>query len=289
MKVCQRCKYRFDSIGWQCGSCGYQPSIVNGFLCFAQLAEGHETTFDATDFAKLFDLEGDSFWFIFRNKLITWALAKYFPGCNNFLEIGCGTGFVLNGITNKFPRLSVAGSDLYTEGLSFALKRNPNADLFQMDATDMPFEAEYDIIGAFDILEHIEEDAKALQEMRNATKIGGGIIITVPQHPNIWSSADVYARHVRRYTKGDLIAKVEKCGFHIIRATSFISLLFPVMAISRLYNKRNPEKYDPTEELQINNALSKTLGIILGLELILIQSGFSFPFGGSLMIVAKKE
>ncbi|MCC6904213.1 MAG: class I SAM-dependent methyltransferase, partial [Anaerolineae bacterium] len=145
-------------------------------------------------------LEDGSFWFRNRNRLLIWALRKYFPEADNLLEVGCGTGYVLRGITGANPALRLAGSEIYDTGLGYARQRIPHATFYQMDARAIPFRDEFAVVGAFDVLEHIEEDQAVLRQMYQAVRPGGGIMLSVPQHPALWSEVDVYSRHVRRYT-----------------------------------------------------------------------------------------
>src|SRR4030095_11666933 len=148
-----------------------------------------------------------------------------------FLEIGCGTGFVLSGVKEALPSLTLAGSEIFSEGLGFAAQRLPDVDLFQMDARRIPFREEFDVIGAFDVLEHIQEDEAVLTQMYAATKKGGGILITVPHHPFLWSGSDEFARHARRYKTRELCDKVRRAGFHVLRVTSFVSVLLPALIL----------------------------------------------------------
>jgi SAM-dependent methyltransferase len=287
MKICSACGNRFDSQGWECPSCSHKPPTLDGHLAFApKLAEESEG-FEAGYFTHLAQLEERSFWFRSRNKLVTWTLQTYFPQGRSFLEIGCGTGFVLSGIRDAFPAMELYGSEVFSAGLSFAADRVPGATLFQMDARKIPFDGEVDVIGAFDVLEHIKDDEGVLAQMRQAVR--QGIILTVPQHPFLWSEADEYARHVRRYKASELRNRVERAGFRILRMTSFVSLLLPLMVLSRLKQKISKEEFDPTAEISlgrfVDNALEKTLGV----ERSMIRAGVSFPAGGSLLLVARKR
>jgi ubiquinone/menaquinone biosynthesis C-methylase UbiE len=126
-------------------------------------------------FESLANLESRNFWFRSRNKLIAWAMARYFPHAKDVLEIGCGTGFVLSDLEALFPAMRLAGSDVQISGLARAARRIKSAALFQMDARRIPFEDEFDVIGAFDVLEHIKEDEQVLVQMHRAVKSGGGI------------------------------------------------------------------------------------------------------------------
>ncbi|HEY3074812.1 MAG TPA: class I SAM-dependent methyltransferase [Burkholderiales bacterium] len=236
-------------------------------------------------FAELARIESGNFWFRARNRLIVWALAKHFGAARSFLEIGCGTGFVLAGIAAARPELALAASDVYSEGLAFAARRVPRARFFQADARGIGFSGEFDVVGAFDVLEHITEDEQVLRAMHRALRPGGGVLITVPQHPALWSVQDVHAGHRRRYTKTELAAKLHAAGFTDIRATSFVCLLLPVMALARL-RKRNGA--DPFEELRIAGIANLLLEKVLDVERGLIRLGVSFPFGGSLLVAARK-
>lgn len=206
MKLCLACGNVFSSSGWNCSNCGYQPELREDYPAFA-LDLVADTGFKDAIFGELVNLEARNFWFRARNKLIVWALQRYFPQRDSFLEVGCGTGFVLAGISDAYPHLKLAGSEISSAGLAFAAERVPGADFFQMDACAIPFVEEFDVVGAFDVLEHIEEDQKALAQLHRATRVGGGLLITVPQHQILWSNMDVHACHVRRYSARELAAK----------------------------------------------------------------------------------
>lgn len=237
-------------------------------------------------FSDLYDLEKDNFWFRNRNKLVIWALKKFFPQAKNFLEIGCGTGFVLTGINTAIAHLDLCGSELFAEGLSFAQKRLPSANLIELDARDLPFSEAFDVIGAFDVIEHIEEDELVLRQMFKGCR--QGIILTVPQHRWLWSHLDDVSCHKRRYTRDELIKKVEAAGFTVTFATSFVSLLLPIMFISRS-RKKAAENFDPTAELKLPILVNRVLERILQLEHIAICNSLALPAGGSLLLIAIKS
>ena len=216
-----------------------------------------------------------------RSRLIVWALRRHFPRAQSFLEIGCGTGNVLAAIRESgVPR--VAGSEFHPEGLPFAAQRAPGAELMQMDARRIPFRAEFDVIGAFDVIEHIEEDEQVLREMHAACRPGGGVMITVPQHAWLWSRRDEIAQHRRRYSRAGLLAKLAAAGFQRPWATSFVSLLLPLMALSRR------RKDVSSAELEVGVVTNRILGVAMALERGLIRAGLPLPAGGSLLVVAHK-
>ena len=289
MKKCPQCSNLFDSKEWLCCECGYNPKLINGYLAFAPEVIDHIQSYDPVLFAELAKLEAQNFWFRSRNRLIMWAIKKYFPRPENFLEIGCGTGYVLSGIESAFPRLKLSGSEIFTQGLEIASQRLSNAQLFQMDALNIPFENEFDGIGAFDVLEHIQADTLVLEQIYQALRPKGCLILTVPQHPWLWSKADDYACHVRRYQSQELRSKVQQVGFRIVKMTSFVSLLLPLMTLSRFFQRQAKVNYDPFNEFKISPYLNATLENILSVERQIIKRGFSFSWGGSLLLVAQKS
>jgi SAM-dependent methyltransferase len=244
--------------------------------------------FDEGSFEHLPLAEEGSFWFRSRNSLIVWALRRYFPNAQSMLEVGCGTGFVLAGVRDAFPHMRLVGGELYQTGLEVAARRVPDAELLELDARKLPFKAEFDVVGAFDVLEHIEEDHTALLEMHASLRPGGGLVVTVPQHPALWSAVDEYSRHVRRYRRSELLAKLRDAGFEVVQWTSFVSLLLPVLALSRR-RFRGTKAFDPLSEYRAPPFVDSALGWVLTAERTLIRSGLSFPAGGSLLVVARRQ
>lgn len=251
----------------------------------ANATEGFESGY----YAQLARVEREHFWFQSRAELVVWALRRYYPQARTYLEIGCGTGQLLAEVGAARPRLELTGSEVLEEGLRCAEARAPGATLLQMDARRIPFEEAFDVIGAYDVLEHIEEDMTVLRAMFRALTPGGGVILTVPQHPFLWGPGDEYARHRRRYRRLELIEKVTAAGFQVVRLTSFVSVLFPGMLLSRLWGRRIGATYDPLREFRIPARLNVVLGWISAVERSLIRFGLALPFGGSLFLVARKS
>lgn len=284
---CPSCSATYDAATSACPKCGFAPPLVEGLPAWApELARGGGG-FKPEYFADLARLEEGNFWFRARNRLIAWALRRYFPAMRSYLEVGCGTGFVLSGIASAFPDARLAGSEVFSAGLAFAAGRVPRASFMQMDGRHIPFVDEFDVIGAFDVIEHIEEDEAVLASMHGALRPGGGLLVSVPQHPWLWSAADDYACHVRRYTAAELHDKVRRAGFEILRSTSFVSLLLPAMLASRRRGSA-AKPFDPVDEFRISPATNRVLESVLALEIAAIRTGVSLPLGGSRLVVARR-
>ncbi|WP_256573352.1 MULTISPECIES: trans-aconitate 2-methyltransferase [unclassified Pseudomonas] len=262
--------------------------MLNGVVAHAPDLANDGGGFKPQYFSELARLEATNFWFRARNKIILWALRTYMPELQNFLEVGCGTGFVLSGIAEAHPEVALSGSEIFATGLSHATKRINSANFMQMDARHVPFVNEFDAIGVFDVLEHIEEDEAVLAQLHKALKPNGVLLLTVPQHPWLWSASDEYACHVRRYTRLEIEAKVRTCGFELLHSTSFVTTLLPAMMLSRELQKRNPGSSNPTDELKINPFFNKLFYSLMMLELFGIKLGLKYPVGGSRLIAARK-
>lgn len=244
--------------------------------------------FRAEAFDELAAVEERSFWFRARNRLILWAVGAHAPGARDLLEVGCGSGYVLAGLRAAYPQLRLVGTELFEEGLVAARRRVPDAELVSGDARELAYEAAYDVVGAFDVIEHIDEDELVLTRMARAVRPGGVVLLGVPQHPWLWSAADDYACHKRRYTRAGLTAVVARAGLEVEFVTSWMTVLSAPMAASRLLQRRRPDAYDPKAEHLRAERMAPVLERLLAAELALVRRHVSLPFGGSLFLVARR-
>jgi SAM-dependent methyltransferase len=233
-------------------------------------------------------LQGKSFWFRGRNRLIQDFVREWFPEAGNVLEVGCGSGYVLGGLRAVLPSAKIVGSEISADGLSYAAARvSPPCQFLQMDARAIPYRNEFDLIGAFDVVEHIDEDEVVLAEIRRALRPHGGALFTVPQHPRLWSRADDIARHRRRYARRELADKLKRAGFVVLRDTSFVSVLLPVLAMQRWFSGRRRE-YDQRNEFLLPGRVDRLFEMSLDIERRVIRWGLDLPVGGSRIVAARR-
>lgn len=266
------------------------PEVVDGIPCYAPAIAHDNDGFPADRFARLYAAELRNFWYRSRARLIRrWVLSRL-KGEAEFLEIGCGTGSVLEALS-KGSSLRLTGAEAYLDGLRLAQARLPHACFVQLDARRLPFESAFDGIGLFDVLEHILEDEAVLLSTFRALRPGGWLFVTAPQHPWLWSANDAVAYHKRRYRRGELAAKVRAAGFAVEYETSTVALLLPLMALSRL-RKPRPPAGDPYEavlqELELPAVLNAPLERVMRVEEALLAFGVRFPFGGTAAVVARR-
>ena len=239
-------------------------------------------------FAELATLEDAHFWFRARDRLFRWAIIQHHPEARSLLEIGSGTGHVLTYLSAHLASVDLVGSELSPEGLLRARQRvNSRVSLVRADARRLPFGEGFDVVGAFDVIEHIEEEDRVLEEVRRVLRPGGVLLVSVPQHQWLWSEADRSAHHVRRYSRLTLHSLLERSGFEVVRSTSFMSLLLPVMVVSRM--RRRSLKDDALAELRIAGWLNTCFGWVMRAERAAIERGINFPVGGSRLVVARRR
>jgi hypothetical protein len=166
-----------------------------------------------------------------------------------------------------------------------------------MDARCATVVDAFDVIGAFDVLEHIEEDGAVLAAVQRGLKRGGGVILTVPQHPWLWSRSDEIGHHARRYRRTELVEKVRRAGFRVLFSGSFMTALLPLMVVSRMMSRRHEGAsadeircaVEADAELRVSAAINALLRTILQIEVRATLAGVRFPIGGSRIVVAVRE
>ena len=174
------------------------------------------------------------------------------------LEVGCGTGFVLQQLAAE-NRYELTGLESHIAGLRYARARLPSVEFVQADARDLPYESEFDAVGAFDVIEHVGEDEAVLASIRRALKVGGIVIVTVPQHKWLWSGTDEQAMHKRRYTRRELMTKLETAGLRSCDCTSFVTVLLPSYVCFAAHKMAAPNTTSESDlyELEVSRATNK--------------------------------
>ena len=278
---------------WCCPNCSARLQIKHDMVLLAPELDDMDEGFDLKSFDLLVPVEGRHFWFRSRNEMIVWLVQKFARDSRHVLEIGCGTGFVLHALKEALPSAQIAGSELHSKGLVAAKRRHgTTVELIQMDARACGLTGALDLVGAFDVLEHIPEDDAVLTGIIRMLRPGGRLIATVPQHPWMWSAADDLAHHQRRYRVGELAAKAESAGLRVIYKSSFMTLAFPFMVLARMIERQKKVASTLEEHNASEFGISKiTNGILMTLcsiEHVLRRLRVPLPFGGSQVLVAER-
>ncbi len=210
-------------------------------------------------YQQMAELDDRHWWYTARRKIIADLIRREcrVPSGAQILELGCGTGHNL-AMLSDFGH--VEGLELDDEARALSEKRlgrkvmsSPLPELADVQ------DRHYDLIGAFDVIEHIEDDSAALTSIATKLKPTGKFIMTVPAHQWMWSAHDVVNHHKRRYSRGSLKRLIEGSPLKLDRVGYFNSLLFPLAvaerAASKLRRKEDADVKLPSAPL--NAALEK--------------------------------
>lgn len=210
------------------------------------------------------------------------------PASAAILEVGCSAGPLLlqlrqAGFTN------LTGIDVSETAIALGQRRGLQ-NISVMDGTKLSFpEAAFDLVIASDVLEHIADDAKALQEWARVLKPGGKLIVFVPAFQHLWSRHDVVNHHFRRYTKTEMKTIVAQAGLSIKRSSYWnFSLYFPTWLVRKLQNSLTSKSALPDDDLQqMPTIVNSILTNLVKLENKVLKK-VDYPVGVSVFVVADK-
>jgi SAM-dependent methyltransferase len=244
--------------------------------------------------------EDRHFWFRARNRVIAELVKQITAGLHEgygVLEVGCGTGNVLRVLEQACPSGVVVGMDLFSEGLQYARKRTSCA-LVQGDINLPPFDRQFDLIGAFDLLEHVSEDEQVLRNLHRMLAPGGTLLLTGPAHMSLWSYFDVLSHHCRRYEAQELETKLVSAGYRVEYVTEYMASLYPLVWLGRwLVGRENRRDSANAErrrkllfrELRIIPLVNGLLTWLLSREVPIIARRGKITIGTSLLAIARKD
>jgi SAM-dependent methyltransferase len=228
---------------------------------------------------ELYRLEDTHWWFRGRRAVIEALLGRAeLPDGPRILDAGCGTG---RNLVDLGKLGEASGVDDSERAVEFCRKRGL-ADVRRASLTELPFEdATFDLILLADVIEHVDDDAGALAELRRVARDGADLVVTTPAYQWLWSRQDEQHKHFRRYTRPELVERLRAAGWAPDLATYFNSILLPPIAITRKLGRRfvGDEKLD-TELTP--GPLNGPLRWPMEFEAKLIGAGVRLPFGVSI-------
>jgi SAM-dependent methyltransferase len=250
--------------------------------------------FDPHYFDTLAAVEERHFWFRSRRQVILETLRRTVPdlGERALFDIGCGSGGLLSFLGGSGVPLAGA-CDAYLESLEL-VGRRVKAPLALVDEGRLPpLAAGQSLVGLFDVLEHIDDDAATLDFLRSVLEPGGVLVLTVPAHPFLFDEMDELAHHRRRYRRAELRARLEAAGFRVRLLTHFMAPMVPLLMLARGVGRALgvlglSAQDRRSAELRVNPGLNPVLGAVLAVERWLLRTGVPLPFGSSLIAVAER-
>ena len=254
------------------------------------------------EYGIMYDVE-DTFWWYVGMRLNLLKLLKRYWNWNetpqpNVLDAGCGTGAILQGLSNGFghqiPAVKPTGLDLSAEALGFSQKRGNNFPLVKGSITNLPFtNNSFDILISFDVLSYVKDPSPGFREISRVVKHGGLVILNLPAYQFLYSEHDLAVNTVKRFHKAEIASLLSESGLKPVRMSYLNTLLFPPAAIIRLGKKgilktrRSKEVHSDLTQPHplVNNFLRWTMAreaTILG------KTNLNLPFGLSFIAVAQR-
>ena len=241
---------------------------------------------------RTFDAEQRHFWFRGFKRFVAPLLQQATRGITRprLLDAGCGTG------TNLiFLRQYGApfGLELHWRGLRFGQERGLPR-LTQGSVTALPYAASsMDVVLSFDVLYCLDAPAEeaAISEMYRVLKAGGALIINVAAMKMLKGDHSVLGGEVRRYSRNELRANLERAGFRVTRITYTNAFLFPITATVRGFQRLRglkSEDHNPGDFYVPPAPVNALLSGALAIESILVACGVNMPVGSSLLCLARK-
>lgn len=237
-----------------------------------------------------FQVEDTSYWFAHRNHCIE-AVMRRFPPSGMMYDIGGGNGFVAlamqkAGVDVALLEPGTGAMNARARGLRHVIHAALEDAGFESGALPAA--------GAFDVIEHIEEDGAFLRSIHRHLQLGGRFYCTVPAGKWLWSDEDIHAGHFRRHTAGSLTQALEAAGFEVEFVSSFFSWLVPfVFSLRTLPFRMRGDRSASRGGVQVARTdhtlpalLRSPVQAIHRWELARLARHQSIPFGTSLLAVA---
>jgi 2-polyprenyl-3-methyl-5-hydroxy-6-metoxy-1,4-benzoquinol methylase len=243
---------------------------------------------DETYEAKYHLQEEKHWWFESRRDIII-NLLRGADRNSKILEIGCSGGLLIQAL-NALGYKNVQGIDISQNAIDLCRQRDIH-DVFLMDGSKPAFDdAQFDVVIVSDVLEHIENEEKALCEWNRILKPGGKLIVFVPAFEILWSKHDEVNHHYRRYSKSELIRVLERAEFEIDRSSYWNFILFFPTSLVRL-TQRIVSKYGQKSRdqlIELNPVANKILVYLVKTENVFLKV-LNFPVGVSVFATASKK
>jgi len=231
-------------------------------------------------------------WYRARRLIVRVVLATYLPPNpdRRVLEVGAGTGSVTT-ILSEFG--TVTAVEPHSGALEACRSAAPSAEVFQGDIESLETlpavtRAPFDLVAAFDVIEHIQDDVDALRRLRPLIAEGGRLVVTVPALEMLWGAHDDVNGHFRRYSRAQLIRHLRLAGYETEFISYFSTLLFPVVVAVRLSRRFFAEPHpEPHSDFRLGpKPINDLLTWCFSLEAKIVR-GHRLPIGSSLVAVAR--
>lgn len=240
---------------------------------------------DEAVYQRMAEVQSTHWWYEGRRHILGSVISRLqLPKNARILEAGCGTGANL-ALLKTYGQ--VEGFEPFDFAVSKAAEVSGCVVKSGLLPKGIPFEGPYDLIGAFDVIEHVEPDLDSLKSLVSITKQGGYGVFTVPAFPFLWSRHDEVNHHFRRYRRDEFKTLLEQAGYQVELISYYNFFLFPAVVAVRAVKKLLKIKDTPDEALPKLPGLNAALKMLFSSEACLLRF-LSLPFGISIIAVGRK-
>lgn len=241
---------------------------------------------DPDYYIRMAELQDRHWWYEGRRQILATLIKKLeLPPDAQVLEAGCGPGANLT-MLEKFGRVSAF------EPGDFALRRARQAGASEVREGHLPdgipFSGPFDLVCAFDVIEHIDNDLASVRALCGVTKQNGYAVFTVPAFQFLWSAHDDINHHKRRYNKKNFAEILRRGGYEIEMISYYNFWLFPLAVAVRMVKKVMGRDNEDDVKMPKSAAMNDTLRTVFAMERFTLPH-VAFPFGLSLVAVCRKR
>ncbi len=243
-------------------------------------------------YSQYFALEHNDWWFVARRRIVFELISEFLNGNDKtlkMLDAGCGTGITLQHL-GRFGQ--AFGVDSEPIALEFCRVRKERLLACSVLGA-MPFpNGFFDIVTCLDVIEHIDDDQRAISEIGRVIRPGGLLCLTVPAFQFLWSDHDVINHHKRRYRRNRILELLGK-NFTVQRISYYNTYLLPIAVtvrmLKRFYMALFPSavREVKAENTYLPRSINRLFAMIFGSEVHRLKRG-AFPVGLSIICIARK-
>lgn len=233
----------------------------------------------------VYEIEKTLWWCVARQRIVEDVIDRRIelPAGARVLDVGCGTGAVLEALSARFEAY---GTDTSPLAIDLCLERGlTNAFCCTLETFPRQ-ELRFDLVTLLDVVEHIDDDLGLLREAQRYVKAGGWALVTVPAYQFLWGPHDVVNHHKRRYTRAGLRRVLHAAGFELRLLSYFNTLLFPAALVAWAGEKLVGIEADPRPHVP-PAPLNALLTSVFSMEKYLLR-GLALPYGLSLIALARR-
>lgn len=239
------------------------------------------------EYRKLAEIEDRMWYFVALHRRRAEWLVRLLPrGPARVLDAGCGTGGFIRALRNMHPDWTVAGVDQSPLACALARERTA-AEIAEGSITALPYgDGSFDAVTTGDVLYHVEDPTAALREFARVLRPGGALVVNEPAYRWLWSYHDEAVESKHRFTRRDLMARLEAAGFAVKRA-GYANL--PALPLVILRRKLFPPVAPTSDVALLPRPVEWVLAALAALEFDWQCAGIDSPAGSSVFVAGRKR